>query len=67
MYQVSGQADWFKGQETTPADDYSCGSVVTVDRETNHLQVQGYEVHSTTHYLVVTTLQCTLCSAHCAP
>ena len=82
MYQVSGQADWFKGQEIidtvleppaqvviTPTggpDDYSCGSVVTVDPATDHLQVQGYEVHSTTHYLVVTTLQCSAGSAlHC--
>jgi hypothetical protein len=45
---------------------FSYGSVATVDPATDHLQVQGSEVHSTTHYLVVTTLQCSAGSAlHC--
>ena len=39
---------------------FSCGSVVTLDPVTGLLQVQGSEVHSTTHYLVVTTLQCSV-------
>jgi hypothetical protein len=51
---------------------FSYGSMVTVDPATGLLQVQGCEVHSTTHYIVVTTLQCSavqcrVCTAHPDP